>query len=238
MEDNRFYKFVWRFNGVVIMVALLGIVTFTIYNLLKEIFHTRPTQVIRNVADDPSGQEKWRLGYPQQIEGTSYIYIPLISELEDIKLRSINRKADLGSYSSERYSKPTRNILFVNTEKNTMKWLFPSNNQLITNIQLLPETKYSDKRHVEAIMYQVVQKDTDGDKKLTADDDSILSFSRPDGGRYQESLSATDRLIDAILLENKTIFIMFQTKGIGYSSTLRLSDFTTISKTELPKVPN
>jgi len=182
MEDNRFYRFTWRYNGVVIMIALAGIIAFIACNSVKEIWNTRPTQVITNVAEDPSGQEKWRLGYPQQIEGAAYLYIPLISEREDIKLREINRKA-AHSYGSEGYSNPTRNILFVNTARNEMKWLFPGNNLLITQVQLLPQSSYRNNRRVEAIMYQVMQKDTDGDKKLTIDDDRVIAFSMPDGSK-------------------------------------------------------
>ena len=239
MDDHRFFKFVWRFNGLVLMVALSGVIVITLYNVVKELLHTRPPNVIRNVADDPSGEEKWRLGYPQQIDGTSFVYIPLISEQEDIKLRDVRHKGSLDSYSGEAYSDPTRNILFVNMEKNEMKWLFPTNNQLVTQVRLLPETAYNDKkRRIEAILYQVVKKDTDGNKRLTVDDDTVIAFSLPDGSKYKDVLSSADRLIDAMLLENRMLFLMYQTKGVGYSSTLRLDDFATVKKVELPKVPN
>lgn len=222
------------------MVALLGMIAVALYNIVRELLHTRPPQVIRNVADDPSGEEKWRLGHPQQIEGTSFVYIPLISEQEDIKLRDVRHKGSLHSYGGEAYSNPTRNILFVNMERNEMKWLFPTNGQLVTQVQMLPENAYNDdkKRSTKAILYQVVQKDTDGDKRLTVDDDTVIAFSLPDGSKYKDVLSSAERLIDATLLENKTLFLMYQTKGVGYASTLRLGDFATVKKVELPKVPN
>ena len=211
------------------------------YSLAKEILRNRPPQVIRNVAEDPSGQEKWRLGYPQQIAGTTYIYIPLVSELEYVKLRELNLKKEFHSYGSNQdiYSSPTRNILFVNSANNVMKWLFPTNNQLISQVRLLSKSPYDgSKRTVDAIMYEVIQKDTNGDKKLTVDDANVIAFSLPDGSKYKEVLSAADRLIDVMLLENKSVFIMYQTQGAGYLTTLRLSDFTPISRSELPKVPN
>ena len=120
-----------------------------------------------------------------------------------------------------------------------MKWLFPTNNQLISQVRLLSKSPYDgSKRAVDAIMYEVIQKDTNGDKKLTVDDANVIAFSLPDGSKYKEVLSAADRLIDVMLLENKSVFIMYQTQGAGYLTTLRLSDFTPISRSELPKVPN
>lgn len=239
MDDHRFFKFVWRFNGLVLMLTLLGVIVVALYSVIRELVHTRPPQVIRNVADDPSGEEKWRLGYPQQIDGTVYVYIPLISEKEEIEVRERKRKA-FSSYSDEGYSDPTKNILFVNTETSEMRWLFPTNNQLVTQVQMLSATAQEEarKRSIRAILYQVVQADSDGNKRLTVDDDTVVALSQPDGSRYKEVLASTDRMIDVMLLENKTIFLMYQTKGAGYSSTLRLGDFSTIRKVELPKVPN
>lgn len=144
MDENRFFKFVWRFNGIIIMVALVLALGVVCYNIGKELFGSRAPQVIKNVAEDPSGQEKWRLGYPQQIEGTNYIYIPA----------------------------------------------------------------------------------------------NLIAFSMPDGSRYKEVISGADRLIDVMLADNKSAFIMYQTQGVGYSATLRLRDMSTIGKSELPKVPN
>lgn len=239
MDDHKFFKFVWRFNGLVLMAGILMVIAFTLYNVVKDIVRDRPHPVIRNVAEDPSGEEKWRLGYPQRIEDTSYVYIPLISEKEELEVRERKRKA-FSSYSDEGYSNPTRNILFVNTATNEMSWLFPTNNQLVTDVQMLSKTEDDDarKRSVRAILYQVVQADSDGDKKLTTDDATVVALSRPDGSRYKEVLSSADRLIDTMLLENRTLFLMYQTKGVGYTSTLRLGDFSIIKKVELPKVPN
>jgi hypothetical protein len=240
MDENKFFKFVWRFNGIIIMVALVATFGVVCYNIGKELFSNRAPQIIKNVAEDPLGQEKWRLGYPQQIEGTTYIYIPLVSELEYAKPQEISFNKGLHSYggSGDVYSSPTKNILFINSVKNQMKWLFLANNQLITEVRLLSKSQDYGKRNIEAIMYQVVQKDTNGDKKLTVDDANVIAFSMPDGSRYKEVISGADRLIDVMLAENKSVFIMYQTQGVGYSATLRLSDMSTIGRSELPKVPN
>jgi hypothetical protein len=239
MDENRFFKFVWRFNGIIIMVVLVLALGAVCFNMGKELFSARSPQVIKNVAEDPLGQEKWRLGYPQQIEGTNYIYIPLVSELEYAKPHETSFSKGLHSYggSGDIYSSPTKNILFVNTVSNQMKWLFPTNNQLITEVRLLSKSQDYGKRKIEAIMYELVQKDTNGDKKLTADDASLIAFSMPDGSRYAEVISGADRVIDVLLVE-KSVFIMFQTQGVGYSATLRLSDMSAIGRSELPKVPN
>jgi hypothetical protein len=112
MEETRFFRFVWRFNGLVLMLAgvlSIGVLGFAGYEIYKDVVRKRSTRNIVNVAENQPVDEKWRLGDLIKIEGSSYVMIPLHSDQ---------------SYAQAYYSKSsqsTRNILFINSATNDKK---------------------------------------------------------------------------------------------------------------------
>lgn len=236
MEENRFFRIVWRVNGIAIMLLLLIVMGIAAYSLIKEMFPSHPPAVITNVAEDPQGQEKWTLGIPEEIEGTSFIYIPLVSEKENISLPVITgARKSLHSYGGGYFS-PTRNLLFVDKQTREMRWLFKDNRQLITNINMLSALRRNEKdRKVDVMLYHVIGKDTNGDKKLGSDDLADIAISFPDGTRYKEVLQSVERIYGAMSLGSQEALVLYQSSGKGYASTIRLKDLSVIETNEMPK---
>jgi len=230
VDDNRFFKFVWRFNGIAIMVTIIiGIVM--MFGSILGGFWKKDEPLIANVANDPDGQEKWRLGYAQKIRGR-VVVIPLVSEREYVKVGVPSMKSALHSYGDS-YS--GRNMLFIDGESNKSKWLFPTNNQMITSSKFLPKDDEYKNKDVNFIVYEIVTEDTNGDKKLTSDDMASIAVSSFDGSHYQVIASKVDRLIDVSQVGKDRLLLVYQKNKIGYSAAYSLADFSLIDQKELPK---
>jgi len=232
MQENRFFRFVWRFNAVVLMiVGILAIVLlgFGGYQIFEEILGEEAPAKTVDVGGGSIADEKWRLGQLQNIEGSPYVMIPLFSD----------QGVD-SSYSSKASSTSSHNLLFINCEDNQKRWLFPANDFLVVRKCLLPEGDYfsSCKRDqpVKAILYQIAKKDTNGDGRLTENDEKTVALSLPSGLGYKEILHDVDVFVGQKVLDEETLLIVFQKQEIGYSVNVSLKDFSLSEVTELPKV--
>lgn len=228
MEESNFFRFVWRFNGLVFMIAgvlAIGVLAFAGYKIIKDVTRERNIRNILNVQEKNNVKEKWQLGYMSSIQGSPYVMIPLNSDQ---------------SYAQSYYSKSSssaRNYLFINSLSNEKHWLFETNQYLIADTDFLSEKEYGSKeREVRAILYKIVKSDTNHDERLTNDDLQTVGLSLPSGKRYREILNGIDLFIGHRLIDKDTLLIVFQRKGIGFSANVNLSDFTISNETELPKV--
>ena len=228
MDENRFFKFVWRFNGIVLMVVAvlaIGVLGFAGYQIFRETTREREVRNIVNVTDETDLDERWRLGYLGNVDGTPYLMIPLHSDQ---------------SYAQSYYSKTsysTRNYLFINSATNQKRWLLDTNDYLIMKDEMLFVGKHdTEDRKVKAILYHMVKGDTNGDDRLTHDDLSVVALSKPDGTEFREILLDLDVFIGHRVLDENSTLLIYQKKGKGYSATLSLENFVLSSATELPMV--
>ncbi|MFY8274166.1 hypothetical protein AAEU32_08575 [Pseudoalteromonas sp. SSDWG2] len=240
MENNRFFKLVWRVNGLIILGSSLIIFAFILFQLISDALrpsYNTPPPTVENLADDPLGKEKWVIGNPMYLEGSDYVLLPLVSEnkeVEEFKRGSFG-SSSMNMFGGGYYSDPSKNILFLNTKDNTSFWLFKGVNRLIQDITLLPRDYESD-APTQAIFYQVIVKDTNKDNKLSKEDASSLFISEPNGDNYQLVLEAYDRIVSRALVDENRLIIIYQYQGKAHSKLIQLSPFKEISNVELPKV--
>lgn len=228
MEENKFFRYVWRFNGLILMIAGvlgIGVLAFAGYQIFAEIARERDVRTIVNVQEENDIKEKWQLGYMSKIQGSPYVMIPLNSDQR---------------YAQSYYSKSsssTRNYLFINSKNNDKHWLFNTNQYLVVDSEFLSENEYnSDEREIRAILYKMVKSDTDNDKRLTSKDLLTIGMSLPNGKEYKEILEGIDVFVGQRLLDPNTLLIVFQKDGVGYSANVNLPGFVVTDETELPKV--
>jgi len=228
MEENRFFKYIWRFNAIVLLIAgllAIGVLAFGGYKIYSETTRERNTRNIVNIQEGTEVEEKWQLGYLSKIQGTPYVMIPLNSDQ---------------SYAQSYYSKSSssaRNYLFINSQDNEKHWLFNTNKYLVADSEFLTEHDYgAEDRKIRAILYKVVKSDTDKDKRLTSKDIKSIGISMPNGKGYKEILQGVDVFVGHRLLDENTLLIVYQKKGVGYSANVSLSGFSLSNEEELPNV--
>ncbi|GAA0363096.1 hypothetical protein GCM10009092_29350 [Bowmanella denitrificans] len=227
MEDNKFFKLVWRFNGLVISVVgilAIGVLLFAMYQILKDVTRERNTHNIVNIEDGDQVKETWRLGHITHLSGHKTLMIPLDSD------QSFNREYFSKSSSS------TRNYLFINTETDSSKWLFDHTNYLVEHADQLRIGDYSSKKPVLAILYTLVKLDSNGDSHLTTSDLTTIAISKPNGSGYREVLTDIEQVIGSTLLSETELFIIYQLNGKSFSSTINLTNFELGRTKELPKI--
>ena len=228
MEESKFFRYVWRVNGLILLVAGIlatGVLAFAGYQMYSKATHDRSTRNIVNIQEGSEIEEEWRLGYMSEIQGTPYIMVPLNSDQ---------------SYAQSYYSKSTssaRNYLFINSKNNEQHWLFDDNKYLIANTDMLSEYEYGrEERNIRAILYQIVKQDTDKDNRLTSNDLKTISISHPNGGGYKELIEGVDVFVGHRTVDENTLLMVYQKQGVGFSATVSLSNLAISSEQELSKV--
>ena len=235
MEQNRFFKWLWRINAIGLFFLLgAGLYSFIkseIRNLSRQEIIAEP---ITSVANDPKGVEKWVLRYAIEIEGSDYTMISLISEYS--KVKSVEQMKYARTNNVARYSSDlAKNILFINSKNNISSWLFHTNNQLI--VECMPLVDYEKKqKKAKVIYYKVIDKDTTGDKIITLEDKQNFAVSDVTGKNYKVILSAIERVISMRNIDDKELHIVYQKDGVGHSLKYDINKFETISDVVLPKV--
>jgi len=227
MEENKFFKLIWRFNGLVISVAgvlAVAVLVFVTYKLFQDITGDRTTRNIVNIEESSEVKENWRFGQLSKFNHNRTLMIPLYSD----------QSFDRGYFSKS--SNSTRNFLFIDTETSEKTWLFNHTNYLIESSDKLRDGDFNSDKPVIAILYQLVQLDSDQDNRLSASDLSTVAISNPDGSGYKELINEVERVVDHTLLNQTELFLIYQKAGKSYSTILNLESFE-MSKTEkLPKV--
>ena len=227
MEENRFFKLIWRFNGLVISVAgilAVGVLLFVAYKLFQDVTRERTTRNIVNIEENAEIKENWRLGQFSEINDNKILMIPLHSD------QSFDR-----AYFSKA-SNSTRNYLFINTETSQEKWLFDHTNYLIERSDRLRKGDYNSKEPIIAILYQLVKLDSDHDNRLSANDLTTIAISNTDGSGYKELIKEVDLVVDHTLLNEKELFLIYQKSAVSYSAILNLESMEVTKTAKLPKV--
>ncbi len=227
MEENKFFKLVWRFNGLVIAIAgllAIAVLIFASFEIYKSTTRDRSTRNVVNIDEDTEIKEEWRYGQLTKISGTNHLMLPLHSE------QSFDR-----AYFSKS-SNSTRNYLFINTETSQKKWLFDHTDYLIESTDRLGLGGYDSKESTIAILYNLVKIDSDHNGRLTAKDLNTVAITRADGSNYKELIKGVEFIVDQSLLNDKELLLIYQKNRISYTSTIDLVNLEIAENEELPKV--
>lgn len=168
----------------------LGVLSYGAYRISQDVF--RPRQV-SNVAAisapgqaQPTAQETLTLGNFETLSGTPYLRAGLTADQH-------SRAAYYDKTASS-----LKNYLFFNTQDRTSRWLVPGQQQLFLQTWSLgtpPAAQHETPKTVTAILYLVVNADTNGNGRLDEGDRKTLGLSQPSGANYTEVLASVDRIL-------------------------------------------
>lgn len=233
MDQNFFFKWIWRFNALALAVILLaGAVGFAI-----PFFSWRVAPVIEGAIDPsrkPAEPQKyqWSVQPPREerSEGLLALEIPA-------------RYEPGGSFSSGPSPAMVVNYLFVETATGATRWLFPSHNQVITATdyvtenmsQQLPIPGMSPSGPAFAVVFDVVPGDPATYTFGKAAKYEVYA-SKPDGTGLTKLLDDLDEAPTFVPIGKDKIFLRGQSGGKPFAASFSLLDFKQISRTELSEL--
>lgn len=203
MQTHKLFARIWRINSVIIL--LVGLIAGSVlsilgYMLLKDAMRTRQVDNVANVALGEVQASTAELGSFAEIPGSSALRAPL----------TVNQTYALGSGSKEAGS--TRNYLYFEPATRSASWLRPSMDSVILSSTALPSTDYDEKKKDAIVFVHVtIDKDTNGDDRLTASDTKRIAVSSPNGKNYRVLVDNADRLNEATLLASGRLLILYST---------------------------
>ena len=233
MQQNEtgFFKYVWRFNALAIAGAATACILLSLYaglTIFKE--ETRKRRVTNVVNVDPQDKisEEFSLGTPRPIAATTHVQVPLF------------RGQSYGAGSI--YSKGTRqevNLLFLNVATNESRWLFNGVGQLLLdNHTLFNKLKDApdQPRAAIAVLHVVVERDTNGDKRLTEKDAISLAASAADGTNYRKLIDGIDQLYFVQQIADDKVLVLYQKNRETISELYGVPSMAPLMQASLPKV--
>lgn len=246
MKSEKFFKWVWNVNGLVLLIGLIITLLAVGFNFAGFLFKAdnKVTHQALNLAKDEKRQENWKLGYPRKVANSDYFYIPLESEKMTIEVKE---NAEIYNFSgSYKYtSTRSKNILFINDKTNQSQWLFNTTEQLVIDFgtlnydeELTMSTQSAESLDFEprGISYQVIKNDTNNDKILDNKDKRTFALSQIDGSNYTEVISGYNRIVESSVNAEGNLFVVFINNNEVYSMVIDLETFKVISKRSLPKI--
>jgi hypothetical protein len=230
-SENGFFKYVWRFNALAIAVAgttciLLGFYA-ALTNFKEETRPRRVTNVV-NVDQQDKVSEEFSLGTPSAIAATSYVRVPLYR----------GQSYSVGSIYSKG-SQQVVNLLFLNSSTNESRWLFNGVGQLLLDSHDL-FNKLKDApdqpRAAVAVVYVIVEKDTNGDKRLTEKDATTLAASAADGTNYRKLIEGIDQLYSVKQIADDKVLVLYQKNRETISELYGVPSMAPLMQASVPKV--
>jgi len=220
MQRTRLFRNIWRVNAVIIFAAgALAIVVIAIsgYYMLKAATHERTAASVVNTDGEQRIKQSFALRGANHISGHPWMLVPLESDQ---------------NYGQEYFSKSAsaaRNYAFV-SQSAEMRWLYPHSRFLIVSASQLPRTNYGPEPEVTTLLsFNVVQKDTNGDKRMTPDDLSTLVLTRPDGTGATAILENVQRVVSQELMGEEMLVIYEDRDGYAVAS-FSIKDFSLVKR--------
>jgi hypothetical protein len=227
-DSNRFFRFLWRANALVIfcvalLAGLLGL--YGLFYIVKDNIRNREVTDVLIVNPEQQVEEETILGYPRAIPGTTFVRIPLYRE----------QKTDL-SYYSKSSNANTVNEVFIDSATGNSVWLFKGTQRLILgSVDILSKLK-AEAPLATAIVYTVAEKDTDANGRLTPSDHVSVGFSNPQGNTYNPLLEDIEKLFATEQVADDRLMVLYAKNGESRIVTFSLPAFNVIKDTLLPKL--
>jgi hypothetical protein len=174
VQRTRFFSVVWRINALLILGVGIGAFSLLLVGgtmLVKDFVRPRHTENVAYLAPNAVDKSASELGPFEAVEGTGTLRAAL----------RLTQDYSIGSIAKE--SSSVQNYLYVDTGSHASHWLIPDNRGLIVATMELPAGRYGnhDQAPLEAVVYELADADTDGDKRLTKKDLITVAVSDPEG---------------------------------------------------------
>ena len=230
-SESRFFKYVWRFNALAIAGAAIGVILLSVYTgftLFSEATRTRRVTQVVNVGQQEKVSEEFSLGSAVAIAGTSYVRVPLY-----------RGQIYPGSYYPKRSDQNVVNYLFLNTSTNENRWLLERVGQLIVESQILfnkVKSTPDEARTGVGVFYAVIDKDSNGDNRLSERDAVSLAAGAVDGTNYRKLIENIEQLYSIQQIADDKVLVLYQKNQQTFSELYSVPGMERLTQATIPKV--
>jgi len=234
--ENGFFKWVWRFNAVVIAFAALAVIAFSAF-IAREFWqnYTRDKharEVINIDTESKTLQDAFSYGYPVFDNDNNSIILPLlVSQTYDVSRAYTSVSKNTGSNII--------NYLIINRDDDSSHWFFADHKQLITQVEIIkrPIDAEKDDKKVVARLYEIVSKDSNGDKRLSESDKKTLLITLPDRSNPTQIINGYDGIESFNHPDNNSFEVLVHSDNIETLYTFSLDSLKQIGKFSFPALP-
>lgn len=233
MEENEFFKYIWRFNalafaGAATLAILAAVYTGAIY-IKNQDARLHQTANVVNFDRQGKSSGKFKFGNPVAMTGSDFVRISLMRDPSH----------EISSYTP--YSEITNdvNFLFLDVAKNEGKWLLENTNQLFVSGKFLYDKftrDMNEEKKIIGILYELVENDTDKDGQLTRADAITLSTSQPDGSQYRKLIEEIDKVHSITQISVQKVLVIYQKNNHTVSALYGIPLMNLISQKTIPQV--
>ena len=226
MKTTTLFRSLWRVNAIIIFGA--GALMFVLgsilaYQFLEDVTRDRSVDAVVNTDTQQNIEQSFGLGTVSRIEGHPWLLVPLESDQH---------------YDQVYFSKDAtaaRNYAFMSGSLET-RWLYPHSRFLIVEANQVSRGDYGESAPTVFVSFEVVQQDTNGDRRLTPEDSPSLVFTRPDGTGTTMALENIRKVVSLELLDEE-IVVIFEDRDGYAAATFSLKDFSSVKRERLALPP-
>jgi|GEM_PF-5531263 hypothetical protein len=239
-KTERFFTWVWRINGLVLLLVVLCVGGGLAATLIGSIFfHAKPQAAVQQIAGADLHSEELRLEEFHSIEGTDFLCAYLGDVAKMITPTGVlSYSGGGGSYvnSGIRNGYGSRNVLFFDLTNKKAHWLFPKNDQDIQALHFAydPPYKETDYMYREqthkktvAVIVEFAQRRSSQEKEKSVP--HMLAVADVGGKNVNVVLSAIDRLLGYQQPDGKTILLFYVSAGVAKVMDYNLETRSVIS---------
>jgi len=225
---ERLFVIIGRINSVLLLLVLIGAgISIFLLSWSSNRWQDRGAIEVPGNASTSKPPVLLRFGRIENITGAN----------TQMMLLSAERTSE--GFSSGGYGSETRNVLFLTGNEKTARWLFPKQSNLIlVTAQLREVSKDHKDNPTNALYFEYVTEDTNGDGKLSAQDHSHVALSKSDGLGFVEVLQGVSRVLSYEMLGDKHLSVVYQTGKTVRHAKFSVLSFTKEIDQEIVNIPN
>lgn len=227
--ENRFFTWIWRFNGLAIAAIAIFVAGAIIWNITSALWgnvfaqsatNTMALPAVNTAAEtEPPPETNRSFGTVfGQTERAMYA-LPLYVE-QDYSNRGISKSS----------SGNLVNYKIIETDTQTSRWLFPGDDRIILSTAPLAFRESGIGDFVQGYLLEVIDEDTNSDRRLSSNDTRTLFFT---DSNWSLPVKVTERVIDLLhsqsVSENQ-IDLIFETLDGMHATRIKLPEGTILSE--------
>jgi hypothetical protein len=253
-DENRFFRFIWRFNALALALAILGFLAMAGYGFWSQYYGVHEWEKpMGQFTPVPKAAEK---EFTYRIEDDSFGVGGINLNAGETHERILSLKRWQGPprqyglvmkakfASSGRNEVEAVNLLIVNTETGASHWMFKGYDRLILTEEPLYATEPPAPAYTGAVMPPVIgivlaisDKDTNGGGQIDEKDAVSLYFYRA-GAVFPMKFLTADTILSTSQIGSDRYMIVYETGKSAFAAVYVIDGFKLISRKPLPNVPN